>query len=125
MLILDLQAITDLQSQLADWPAAVRALQEIADCDGAIEDAAINLALQAGLEPNTSDRWLEGLAKRYRAQLCTRIATQQPLSDHDLRPLLAALEESGCPELLRLPVALWVRSLGIERFCDPLAEKLQ
>ncbi|AZB73542.1 hypothetical protein [Synechococcus elongatus] len=125
MLILDLQAITDLQSQLADWPAAVRALQEIADCDGAIEDAAINLALQAGLEPNTSDRWLDGLTKRYRAQICRKWTSDQSPAPEDLRWILAALEESSCPDLLRLPVALWVRSQGLHDFCDPLTEKLQ
>ena len=123
MLTLDLQAITNLQQQLAEWPEAVRALQEIADCDGAVEDAAINLALHAGLEPNISDRWLDGLAKRYRVLVCRQLQSVQDAAD--LRPLLAALNESSCPELLRLPVALWIQAIGLAAFCDPLAEKLQ
>lgn len=123
MLTLDLQAIANLQQQLAEWPEAVRALQEIADCDGAVEDAAINLALHAGLEPNISDRWLDGLAKRYRVLVCRQI--QPPQDATDLRPLLAALSESSCPELLRLPVALWIQAIGLTAFCDPLTEKLQ
>jgi hypothetical protein len=64
------QEIALFRSELAAYPEALKALDEIEDCEGDIEDAAISLALQVGQEPNTSENWLDGVAKRCRVAIC-------------------------------------------------------
>ena len=66
---LTLSEITYYRSQLADYPDEIAALDEIIVCDGDLDDAAINLALTVGQTPDRTD-WLEGLAKRYRVEIC-------------------------------------------------------
>ena len=44
MIALTPEDITQLRDRLADYPEATEALQEIEDCDGDLEDAAISLA---------------------------------------------------------------------------------
>lgn len=113
-----------LRSALADWPLALRGPEAIEACDGDVEDAAIDLALKSGLEPDTCDRWLEGLAKRFRPVLCDR-QRRSELASAALPALLELLTEgSDCPPLLALPVALLVREQGVERFCRSFDEKL-
>ncbi|MEL6470133.1 MAG: hypothetical protein AAFQ74_10425, partial [Cyanobacteria bacterium J06623_4] len=70
MITLTPDELSQLQACLADYPDAIAALQEISDCDGDIEDAAISLALRAGQEPDTNEQWLAGFSKRYRHIAC-------------------------------------------------------
>jgi hypothetical protein len=112
------------RGELADYPAAQRAIDEIDACDGDVEDAAINLALHAGLEPDTSDRWLMGLAKRYRPCLCQG-EVREHVRQADVATLVHYLSaESRCPEVLVLPVAILVSNEGIDEFCRSFDERL-
>ncbi|MBD3883873.1 hypothetical protein IFO70_19105 [Phormidium tenue FACHB-886] len=122
--IVTLAEVAQYRSELADDPNALRALDMIEDCDGDLEDAAIALALQAGQEPDESDRWLEGLAKRWRSFVC-----QAGIKDYLMTgavangvKLLAA--ETSIPPTLATPVILYALKTGVEDFCKPLQEKL-
>lgn len=110
--------------ELADYPAAQQSIEEVDACDGDVEDAAINLALHAGLEPDTSDRWLAGLAKRYRPCLC-RPEAREHLLQAEVATLVHYLSaESPCPDVLVLPVAILVAQTGLDTFCRSFDERL-
>ncbi|MGD1856043.1 MAG: hypothetical protein ACFB2W_17520 [Leptolyngbyaceae cyanobacterium] len=118
MLSIPLIEITRLIERLADYPEALRSLQEIEDCDGDLNDAALSLALKAGLEPTENDGWLQGFAKRYRHIAClpefrAELANQQvvSLSQH-------LTQNSHCPNLLAVPVALYISKTGVNEFCE-------
>lgn len=117
MLSIPLFEITQLIEQLGDYPEALRSLQEIEDCDGDLNDAALSLALKAGLEPTENDGWLQGFAKRYRHIACldefrTELTEQQVLS-----LIQHLIQNSHCPNLLAVPVALYISKTGVETFC--------
>lgn len=124
MLTVDLEQLDIWRSELADYPGVVRSLSEIEDCDGDVEDAAINLALHAGLEPDNSNQWLLSYAKRYRVAIC-QCATQaeKPPEVSDIVRHLRG--NSSCPELLALPVAVVAQAQGLDAFCEPLKVKLE
>ncbi|MEM9804941.1 MAG: hypothetical protein AAF959_06650 [Cyanobacteria bacterium P01_D01_bin.56] len=118
MIAIPLFEITQLIEQLGEYPEALRSLQEIEDCDGDLNDAALSLALKAGLEPTENDGWLQGFAKRYRHIAClgefrTELAEQKVLglAQH-------LLQNSHCPNLLAVPVALYISKTGIDTFCQ-------
>ena len=118
MISIPLLEITQLIERLADYPEAMRSLQEIEDCDGDLNDAALSLALKAGLEPTENDGWLEGFAKRYRHMAClpefrADLRAQQTVS---LAQHLTA--NSQCPNLLAVPVALYISKTGVDTFCQ-------
>lgn len=110
---------------LKEHSEALLALDEIADCDGDLEDAAINLAIQVGLEPNTSDRWLDGIAKRWRHVLC-QSELKEGLS-HGLNPeSIAQLATStSLPLKLATPIAIYVTKVGVQDFCLTFESKIQ
>ncbi|MCU0546745.1 MAG: hypothetical protein MUE44_32040 [Oscillatoriaceae cyanobacterium Prado104] len=118
------QEIAQFRSQLAEYPAALKALDEIEDCEGDIEDAAIFLAIQAGQEPNVSENWLDGLAKRCRVAIC-KTEIKEELARGQLnaafRDLVAA---KLCPEILVPSVIIYVLKTGVNDFCEPLDYKL-
>ncbi len=63
--MIDLQIITELQSQFINIPEALISLETIADCEGDLEDAAMALAIRAGQQPDINNsEWLQGLAKK-------------------------------------------------------------
>jgi len=117
VIVLNLDDITQLRARLADYPEALEALQEIEDCDGDVEDAAISLALKSGQEPDTNDQWLAGFSKRYRHIACqpefrSSIAAQQ------LSPLIHHLtQETDCPALIAAPVAIYILKSGVDDYC--------
>lgn len=120
-LILSVEAIAQLRSELPEYPTALEALAEIEDCEGDVEDAAIALAIRAGQQPDRCDDWLEGLAKRCRVRLCAQESLRQALDRQALAAALGYLDENPpCPPLLLLPVVLWVLDRGVEAFCRPL-----
>ncbi len=115
--------IEQYRAQLADYPEALKGLDLLADCEGELEDAAISLALRAGMQPDTSDRWLDGLSKRFRAVVCQ--ARLRELVDQDLKAAVEALAAiAAIPPALALIVILYVQMMGVEPFCKPLEEKL-
>lgn len=123
-IVLSFAKIAQYRSQLANYPQALVALDAIEDCEGDLEDAAIGLAIQAGLEPDTSERWLEGIAKRCRAFLCEK-ELRPELAGGNLEPVMEALTQSRlCPPILVTPVIIFAIETGVEKFCEPLDYKL-
>ncbi len=117
------QDIAQYRSQLSAFPEAQQALDAIEDCEGDLEDAAISLAIHVGQQPDRPD-WLDGLAKRCRAAICTSPA-REALEGGNLAGAIAALIEADiCPALLLTPVMLYAIGSGLEAFCEPLSEKL-
>lgn len=118
MIYIPLIEVTQLIERLADYPEALRSLQEIEDCDGDLNDAALSLALKAGLEPTENDGWLEGFAKRYRHISCLP-EFRAALAEQNIISLVQHLtENSQCPNLLVVPVTLYISKTGVETFCD-------
>lgn len=118
------QELERYRAELSDHAAALEALRVIEDCDGDLEDAAIDLAIRSGQEPDTNDRWLEGLAKRWRHVLC-HADLQERLEDGLSGAVVDAIAASTeIPSKLVTPVALYVLESGVQNFCQPLAEKL-
>ena len=118
------QELEQYRADLADHPAALESLRVVEDCDGDLEDAAIALAIRAGQEPDTSDRWLEGLSKRWRHILCHADLKEQ-LEDGLTGAVVDAIAaDTEIPTRLVTPVAIYVLKTGVQVFCQPLAEKL-
>ncbi len=119
MLTVDIEQLDRWRSELADYPGMTRSLNEIEDCDGDVEDAAINLALHAGLSPDNSDQWLVSYTKRYRVAIC-QLVTQAETSP-EVPDLVRHLSDgSSCPKSLLLPVAIAAWQQGLVAFCEPL-----
>jgi hypothetical protein len=124
MLVITSQEIALFRSELAAYPEALKALDEIEDCEGNIEDAAISLAIQAGQEPNISENWLDGLAKRCRVAIC-KSELKADLTNGRLNATFGDLVAAKvCPESLITPVIIYVYKTGVNDFCEPLDYKL-
>lgn len=118
MLALTLLEITQLREDLSEYPDALRALQEIEDCDGDIEDAAISLALKSGQEPDTNEQWLAGFGKRYRHIAC-QLEFRADLTMGRVSGLVNHLmSQTDCPGLLAAPVAIYIFKFGLDDFCQ-------
>ena len=117
MITLTPDELSQLQACLADYPDAIAALQEISDCDGDIEDAAISLALRAGQEPDTNEQWLAGFSKRYRHIACQPQFREALLAGQPGTLVNYLTQESDCPALLAAPVVIYVLKSGVEHFC--------
>ena len=125
MIILTSQEIARYRSELADDAHALEALDMIENCEGDIEDAAISLALRAGQEPNTSDRWLDGFAKRCRVVICQSNFRSQ-LENGNVKEMVQYLiVQKICPRILAAPVVIYVVKIGVDDFCNPLSYQLQ
>lgn len=123
-IIITPQELEQYRAELSDHAAALDALRVIEDCDGDLEDAAIALAIRSGQEPDTNDRWIEGLAKRWRHVLC-HADLQESLEDGLSGAVVDAIAASTeIPAKLVTPVALYVLKSGVQNFCQPLAEKV-
>ena len=117
MIALMPEEITQLRARLADYPEALETLQEIEDCDGDVEDAAISLALKAGQEPDTNENWLAGYSKRYRHVVC-QAQFREALAAGQLSTLIHALsEETDCPPLMAPAIAIYVFKFDVAAFC--------
>ncbi len=124
MIILSAQEIAHYRSELSDDEMALRALDMIEDCEGDLEDAAIALGLQVGQEPDRSDQWLDGIAKRWRVFLCQTGIKEQLQSNTVANAVALLSQETSLPSLLATPVVLYVVKTGVEEFCRPLQEKI-
>lgn len=123
MIVLTSTEIERYRTELADNSAALRALEMIEDCEGDVEDAAIALALRVGQEPDRSEQWLDGLAKRWRVFLC-QADVQADLAQGTVASAIGLLTaETTLPAILATPVVLYVLKTGVEGFCAPLGEK--
>ncbi|HEY9619533.1 MAG TPA: hypothetical protein V6C78_04145 [Crinalium sp.] len=124
MIILTPEEINQYRAELSENTDALRSLDLIEDCEGDIEDAAIVLALQAGQEPDHSDRWLEGQAKRWRAFLCQNELKVQ-ISGGAIASLVQLLiQETTIAPVLAVPVIIYVLKTGVEEFCRPFEQKI-
>jgi hypothetical protein len=120
MIIVTSQEIAQFRSELAHNFSAMKALDEIENCEGNIEDAAISLALHAGQEPTTSEDWLESLAKRCRTILCEKEAKNKLLRGNLSQVVVSLSESNLCPEILAVPIILYIIKTGINDFCSAL-----
>jgi hypothetical protein len=119
--MLDLQIISELQTQFADIPEAVTALETITDCEGDLEDAAMTLAIRVGQQPDINNSaWLNGLAKKYRVAICNSEFRNDMVNGNLMPVFQHFLTLKICPKLLILPVLLYVHEQGVNRFCEPL-----
>lgn len=119
------EEIEQFRLVLADYADAQTALDEIEACEGDLEDAAITLGIQVGQEPSTSDRWIDGLAKRWRHIICQRELKQSLGNGLTANGLLQLTEHTTLPMKLATPVAIYVIKTGIDDFCHPLETKIQ
>jgi len=118
------QELEQFRADLTNHPAALDALRVIEDCDGDLEDAAIALAIRSGQEPDINDRWLEGLAKRWRHILC-QADLKENLEDGLSGAVVDAITaDTEIPSKLVTPVAIYILKTGVQDFCQPLEEKL-
>lgn len=121
---LTLAQIAQYRSMLSDSEEALLALEMLEDCEGDLEDAAISIALQVGQEPDRSDLWLDGLAKRWRTVICDR-SIYEALEQSELKKAIALFtEQTPLPSKLAVLVVVHVLECGIGSFCQPLQEKL-
>lgn len=118
---LDAPTLLTLRASVADYAPARAALEAIEDCEGDLEDAAIALAIRAGQQPEADNAlWLEALAKRCRAEIC-QPALREAVAIERWGAAAQALAETGLiPDVLALPVLLYVRQQGLDDFCAPL-----
>ncbi|PZO21965.1 MAG: hypothetical protein DCF25_03945 [Leptolyngbya foveolarum] len=117
MIILTSEEITRLKSSFAEMPVSLESLREIGDCDGDVEDAAISLALRSNQEPDTNEQWLGDFSKRYRHVVC-QDEFRGAIEQGDFKALVMHLaQKTDCPELIALPVALYVYKTGVDDFC--------
>ena len=116
-----LEEVAKLQTELINYPNALAALQEIEECEGDLEDAAMVLAIRAGQQPDIANaEWLSSLAKKCRAFIC-RQELRNALANESFVPVVEQLTAAKiCPTLLVMPVLLYVVKQGIDEFCQPL-----
>ncbi|MGL4618478.1 hypothetical protein [Chroococcidiopsis sp.] len=116
-----LEEVTKLQTELTNYPNALAALQEIEECEGDLEDAAMVLAIRAGQQPDIANaEWLSSLAKKCRAFIC-RQELRSALANESFAPVVEQLTAAKiCPTLLVMPVLLYVVKQGVDEFCQPL-----
>lgn len=124
MIIVTSTEIEQFRTELAESPQALMALDMIEDCEGDLEDAAISLAIQVGQQPDTSERWLEGLAKRWRSLLCQSDFREDFLAGRVAGAIQHLAETRSLPTSLATPMVIYVMKTGIEDFCRPLSEML-
>lgn len=115
------QEIAQFRSTFANYPPALQALDLIEDCDGDLEDAAMNLAIKAGQQPEIANsEWLDSLAKKWRSLICQQ-EYRSDLESGSVDKLMEQIQKTPTfPTVLVTPVLLYVFKQGIPQFCEPL-----
>ncbi|MEL6460381.1 MAG: hypothetical protein AAFX46_11260 [Cyanobacteria bacterium J06636_27] len=115
------QEIAKFRSTFANYPPALQALDLIEDCDGDLEDAAMNLAIKAGQQPEIANsEWLDSLAKKWRSLICQQ-EYRSDLESGSVDKLMEQIQKTPTfPTVLVTPVLLYVFKQGIPEFCEPL-----
>ena len=109
--------LEQLRTVLAHLPDALRVIDTLEACEGDLEDAAISVAIEVGQEPDVSDRWIEGLAKRWRHIICQpemKLVLQEPLTDVGIQQLAST---TRLPLKLATLVAIYVQQAKVQDFC--------
>lgn len=112
------------RAELAENPGAQAALTMLEDCEGDLEDAAIALALREGQEPDQSEGWLDGFAKRWRVYVCQSGVRGHLEAGAIALGIQLLSAEMVLPVDLATLVAIYVQKTGVEAFCKPLEERL-
>jgi hypothetical protein len=112
------------RTELAGDPDALNTLTVIEDCDGDLEDAAISLAIRSGQQPDTNERWIDGLAKRWRHVLCEADLKEALEDGFSQATIQTIVTQTELPIYLAIPVAIYVIKTGLANFCQPLEGKL-
>ena len=115
------QEIARFRSQLAEDSFALEVLDLIEDCEGDLEDAAMTLAIRAGLQPERDNsEWLDAIARRWRTSLCQQ-EFRDDLRADSVQNLLEQLKTiSSFPQVLAVPVLIYITKQGIDSFCAAL-----
>ncbi|MFM7449409.1 MAG: hypothetical protein ACKO24_12525 [Leptolyngbyaceae cyanobacterium] len=109
--------LQQLRTALVHLPEALGAIDTLEACEGDLEDAAISVAIEVGQEPDVSDRWIEGLAKRWRHIICQpemKVVLQAPLTAVAIQQLAST---TRLPLKLATLVALYVQQAKVQEFC--------
>jgi hypothetical protein len=117
--------IEQFRSLFASLPDALAALNEIEDCDGDLEDASIALAIQSGQEPDTNERWIDGLAKRWRHVVCQAELKHGFTEGLSIEVVSTLAAKTTLPLKLAVPVAIYVSKTGIDPFCEPYEQAFE
>ncbi|WP_204151729.1 hypothetical protein [Leptolyngbya sp. CCY15150] len=117
--------IIEYRAELASNANALQALDMLEDCEGNLEDAAIALAISAGQEPDCSDQWLMGLAKRWRSRICqTPSRTTLTEAETIAEQVTLLTQVIDLPVSLVTLLAIYLVKTGVDQFCAPLDETL-
>jgi hypothetical protein len=112
------EEIENFRSQLADYPEALTALDEIEEDEGDLEYATEIMALEAGIEKSRKEGWLEDLSQRSRQIIC-QDEFRDDLLAGVVTALVASLAASGnLPVALATPVAIYIVKIGVKSFCN-------
>lgn len=118
MMKLTPEEIDNFRSQLADYPEALAALDEIEEDEGDLEYATEIIALEAGVEKSRKKSWLEDLSKHSRNVIC-QDEFKDDLLAGTVTALIASLAASGnLPVALATPVAIYIVKVGVKSFCN-------
>lgn len=123
MMKLTPEEIENFRSQLADYPEALAALDEIEEDEGDLEYATEIIALEAGVEKSKKKSWLEDLSKRSRNVIC-QDEFKDDLLAGVVTALIASLAVSGnLPVALATPVAIYIVKIGVKNFCNGIGDE--
>ncbi|MGL5063296.1 MAG: hypothetical protein ACRC62_25225 [Microcoleus sp.] len=116
MTVLTAQQLAEYRSQLADYPDALAALDEVEACDNSLEDAAEVLAIKSGYTRSTlaeSDQsYLDNLTKKARKVICSKYTGDLLELFKDLRDFMPF------PGNLATLVAINVTKIAVNKFCE-------
>ncbi|MBD2579013.1 hypothetical protein [Oscillatoria sp. FACHB-1406] len=125
MYVVTPEEIEDFRQKLANYPPALKALDEIEDCEGDLADAALSLAIRAGQEPQQdSVDWLGSMAKRCRAVICQEVLRDNLETGALDKAAIALANLKIIPSILAVPVLIYVLKQGLDDFCLPLEGKV-
>lgn len=116
MTVLTSEEIAQYRSQLADYPDALAALDELEACDNSLEDAAVVLALESGYTKSTlaksGQSYLDKLTEKARKVICSKYTGDVLELFKDLRDFMPF------PGNLATLVAINVTKIAVDKFCE-------
>lgn len=116
MTILTSEQIAQYRSELAGYPEALAALDEVEACDNSLEDAAEVLAIESGYTSSTlaeSDQsYLDKLTEKARKVICSKYTGDVLELFKDLRDFMPF------PGNLATLVAINVTKIAVDKFCE-------
>ncbi|WP_287267124.1 MULTISPECIES: hypothetical protein [unclassified Moorena] len=135
MITVTREEIEQFRYQLANYPEALAALNEIEEEEGDLEYATEIIASEAGIDRiDIKESWLQNLARRCRHIIC-QDEFKNDLLAGGITTLIPYLVQSvNLPVALATPVAIYIVKIGVKSFCNqeetrnhkdyPLAQEL-